>query len=127
MPEKLEALIDQKLIDYVAMDVKAPFEKYSKIAGVPVDIDKIKQSIKIIMLSPIDYEFRTTVGPEFLTKKDILKIAQQIKGAKKYVLQIFKTTKTLNPQFLKQKTYSEEELVPLIPKLKKWVKKVEIR
>ena len=53
-----------------------------------------------------DYEFRTTVLPDLLTKEDILKIAEQIKGAKKYVLQNFRTKVTLNPEFGNKKRYS---------------------
>lgn len=62
-PEKLKNLIDSGLIDYIAMDVKAGLDLYSKVAGVKVNTDKIKQSIKIISESGVDYEFRTTVSP----------------------------------------------------------------
>ena len=62
-PEKLKNLIGSGLIDYIAMDVKAPVDLYSRVAGVQVNIDKIKESIKIIFESGVDYEFRTTVSP----------------------------------------------------------------
>lgn len=62
-PEKLKSLIDSGLIDYISMDVKAPADLYSKVAGVQVNTDKIKKSIKIISASGVDYEFRTTISP----------------------------------------------------------------
>ncbi|HEY8444227.1 MAG TPA: anaerobic ribonucleoside-triphosphate reductase activating protein [Clostridia bacterium] len=88
-PDVLKSLIDQGLIDYVAMDYKAPLEKYALVAGVPVDILAIKKSVEIIMNSGIDYEFRTTFAPT-LTKEDIVKIVQEIKGAKRYSLQQYR-------------------------------------
>jgi pyruvate formate lyase activating enzyme len=88
-PEVLKSLIDRSLIDYVAMDYKAPLEKYAQVAGVPVDILAIKKSVGIIMNSGIDYEFRTTFAPT-LTREDIIQIVQEIKGAKRYSLQQYR-------------------------------------
>ena len=66
-PFLLEKIIDLKLVDYIAMDIKAPLtsrnQAYNKATGVKVDLDKIKKSIQIIKDSGIDYEFRTTVVP----------------------------------------------------------------
>lgn len=88
-PDVLKSLIDQGLIDYVAMDYKAPLEKYAQLAGVPIDIKVIKKSVDIIMNSGIDYEFRTTFAPT-LTKEDIIQIVQELKGAKKFALQQYR-------------------------------------
>ena len=88
-PIILKKLVDDALVDYVAMDIKAPFVKYDEITGVKTEIDKVRQSIDILMNSKIDYEFRTTVTPDF-SKDDILQIAQSIKGAKRYYLQAYK-------------------------------------
>lgn len=90
-PEKLKELIDDNLIDYIAMDVKAPSDKYSILSGVKVDLSKINKSIEIIKNSSLDYEFKTTIIPTFLDKNDIIKIAEWLKGAKKYCIQQFKT------------------------------------
>lgn len=96
-PEMLEFLIKNSLIDYIAMDVKAPLsrEKYNRLAGEKVDLKKIKKSIKIIIDSGIDSEFRTTVVPGLLDKNDILEIVKEIKGAKKYYLQKFQPGTTI--------------------------------
>ena len=100
-PEKLKSLIDSKLIDYVSMDVKSPVELYSKIAGGKVNVEKIKNSIKIISESGVEHEFRTTVSPiingdnirwmKLEEVEEIGKLIMEITGSKKhtYYLQKF--------------------------------------
>jgi len=114
-PDMLEKVINAKLPNYIAMDIKAPLElaPYKKSAGIKNEkiLEAVKRSIKIIMNSKIDYEFRTTVAPTLHTQEDIKKIASYIKGAKKYALQNFSAKgDLLNPEFKKVKPYSEEEL-----------------
>ena len=75
------------LLDYVAMDIKAPLEKYNIISIIDKEkINSIKNSINLLIKSNKDYEFRTTFAPN-LTQQDILEIAELIKGCKKYYLQ----------------------------------------
>ncbi len=89
-PEILKHLIDEKLIHYVAMDIKNSPEKYALTAGCKVvDLGKIKQSIEILKTSGIEYEFRTTLVKEFHDFPDIKGIGELIKGAKKIYLQKF--------------------------------------
>lgn len=88
-PDVLGNLINKDLLDYVAMDIKAPSHKYDIMAGVSVDNYAIHSSIDILLNSHIDYEFRTTVVPQ-LGQEDILDIAQWIRGAKRYVLQQYR-------------------------------------
>jgi len=109
-PKMLKELIDKKLIDYVAMDIKAPLDakKYKKAAGVKVNLDKIRKSIKLIKRSGINYEFRTTLVPKIHTKEDIIEIAKAISPAKKYFLQNFRGERTINPKFKKIKPYSND-------------------
>jgi len=89
-PDRLEQLLDDDLIDYVSMDVKAPAEKYDSLAGVHVDTDAINKSITVIMEKAPDYEFKTTMVPGLLDKHDVKKISSWINGAKRYYLQQFK-------------------------------------
>lgn len=89
-PKMLNKLIEKKLIDYIAMDLKATQGKYASIAGVSVDFEKIKKSVKIIMDCGLPYEFRTTVVPD-LNKKDIEQMAALVKGARVWYLQALKT------------------------------------
>ena len=86
-PEKLKDVIDQGLVDYVAMDVKAPFDKYSALAGVKVDIFQLRRSIDILIGSGLDHEFRTTVVKNMLEHSDLEIIAGMLKGAAHYRLQ----------------------------------------
>lgn len=90
-PEKLKELIDNSLVDYVAMDIKNSREKYALTSGVKnIDTAKIEQSISLLMTGSVDYEFRTTVVKEYHTVSDVEDIAMWINGAKKYFLQCFK-------------------------------------
>ncbi|HOM03432.1 MAG TPA: anaerobic ribonucleoside-triphosphate reductase activating protein [Acetivibrio sp.] len=104
-PQAIENLIRKRLVDYIAMDVKAPFGKYNEVCCAKVDIERIKKSIEIIKSSKIDYEFRTTVAPG-LDMDDILEIANDIAGARLYVLQKYRDISgkgikgSHNPQFL---------------------------
>ena len=112
-PEMLRYLIDKKLIDYVALDIKAPREKYEKVTGGRANVKYIERTVSFLKENKIDYEFRTTVVPAFLKKEDILKIAQWISGAKKYYLQNFRPEKTLDPKFEKIKPYPQEYLLEI--------------
>jgi len=112
-PKMLKKLIDEKLIDYVAMDIKLPREKYQKILGRKIKIEDIEKSVKILKEGKVDYEFRTTVVPTILTKEDILKIAKWISGAKRYYLQNFRPEKTIDPKFEKIKPYPQEYLLEI--------------
>lgn len=87
-PKILEELIDEKLIDFVAMDIKTSLCKYEDIIDVECNVENIKKSINILMQSGIDYEFRTTFAPD-VSLNDIEEIAKTIKGAKSYAIQKF--------------------------------------
>ena len=88
-PAVLEELIKEKLIDFIAMDIKAPLYLYKKVVGINVNeslLKIIKKSINIIINSKIDYEFRTTIVDKMIGKTHILEIAKLLKGVKKYIL-----------------------------------------
>ena len=126
-PQIIKALLDEKLLDFIAMDIKGPLEKYESIVCAAVDGKKIEESIRIILKSKIPHEFRTTIVQSQLTLKDIVKIAQLISGAKRYALQKFITGKTLDKNFGEEKTYSEDELEKIKKRLEKEVSSVVIR
>ncbi len=89
-PKRLKALLDEGLLDYVAMDVKAGPQNYAHTCGLEkIDLGPINESISILMNAGIDYEFRTTVVDELHTIRDFEAIAQWIAGAKAYYLQAF--------------------------------------
>lgn len=125
-PGVLQEILDIGIINYVAMDIKAPLEieAYRKSVGIKSSnlVPKIEESIKIIMESGIDYEFRTTVVPTLHKKEDIETIARRIKGARKYALQNFVPQNTLDPDYMKIKPYRIEELSELAEGARKYVR-----
>lgn len=114
-------------VDYVAMDIKAPLYKYKDVTQVNIDTEKIKESINIIMNSGVDYEFRTTVVKSQLDKKDFIAIGELIKGAKKYYLQKFIPSKTLDKRLMNEKTYSDKEFSDIVDILSLYTKNVSFR
>ncbi|OGP68992.1 MAG: anaerobic ribonucleoside-triphosphate reductase activating protein [Deltaproteobacteria bacterium RBG_16_44_11] len=126
-PDVIKNLLDEKLLDFIAMDIKAPLEKYKSIVRAPVDTQSIKESVKLILKSKIPHEFRTTVVKSQLTAKDILEIAKLISGAKRYALQKFVPTKTLDKKLLKEKTYPDDELEKIKKRLEKEIPSVIVR
>ncbi len=128
-PEVIEKLYNNGLIDYFAMDIKAPLvkEKYDKITGVDCDIEKIKRSVNFIMNCGAEYEFRTTVCPTYLDKDDIEDIARSIKDADKYILQNFRPLICLNNKLLEVTPYSAETLTEFTVIAGNYVKSCWIR
>jgi len=138
-PKMIEKLIKERLIDYVAMDIKAPQNKYGFYSGNKADIKKIKESIDILKQGKIDFEFRTTVAPG-LKEKDIIDLADWIAGDRvhpvkssqnevlakgeqfnrvKYFLQEFNSQKpVLNPEILKLPILGQKEIEKAIEKIK---------
>ena len=88
-PTLLAEIIERGLVDYIAMDIKNSEEKYAATCGIHRFPEGVSESIDLIMSSGVDYEFRTTVVDELHTVEDIAKIAERIRGAKRYFLQGF--------------------------------------
>ena len=111
-PHVIRDLIDYNLVDYIAMDIKAPLnpQDYNKATGGYTDMDSIRESIAILLASSIDYEFRTTVVPTFISREDILSIAHDIGGARLYVLQQFNSKETLDQKLSDVTGYSPDKL-----------------
>lgn len=131
-PEMLEKMIKEGLLDFVRMDIKAPldFESYRKVTQIDDKslVEKVKKSIKILRNSEVDYEFVTTVVPSLHTKEDIFKIAEQIKGAKRYVLnQFIPKFGTLDKKFESIKPYQPEFFEEVKEEIKNNFEEVEVR
>ncbi len=126
-PDMLEELVRKKLVDYIAMDVKAPWEKYERITAVRLAGNPIKRSIDLIIASGIDHEFRTTVPRSLLETDDLLAVGRMVKNARRYTIQKFVSSKTLDPSFLKETTYSDDELSSVKMKLEKAIHRVTVR
>jgi pyruvate formate lyase activating enzyme len=111
-PDALEKLIRGRLVDYLAMDVKGPFRKYERIVGVAVDDAKIKKSIELIAASGVEHEFRTTIVRSQLDREDLAAVAKKVKQGV-YVLQPFIPSKSLNPEFKNELSYSRDEFADI--------------
>ena len=109
-PRRLKKLMEERVVDYVSLGVKAPFKRYNEVAGIKVDVDSVEQSIKLLRKGGVDHEFRTTVVPGLLDGDDLLEIAQVLVGSKRYVIQQFRPGRTLSPEYIDVKPYSGNEL-----------------
>ena len=123
-PKVLQELIDEKLVDYVAMDIKNIFNKYNITAGKKINLDNIKKSIEILKASKIDYEFRTTIIKEMHSLDDIISICKLV-GDAKYYLQNFEDSENVLNHSLHG--FSREELLFIDKYLKDLFPNVEIR
>ena len=110
-PEMLRELIEKKLVDYVAMDIKSSQSKYCLAAGVNVDMEKINESVELLKEGKVDYEFRTTVVPDFFTEEDAKEIAEWLRGAGLYALQQFiPSEECIDSDFSKKRPYPASKL-----------------
>ena len=123
-PKVLQELIDEDLVDYVAMDIKNIFNKYNITAGKKINLDNIKKSIEILKASKIDYEFRTTIIKEMHSLDDIISICKLV-GNAKYYLQNFEDSENVLDHSLHG--FSREELLFIDKYLKDLFPNVEIR
>lgn len=126
----IQTLIDEDLVDYIAMDIKTDPTCYSPLIKKEYNTENIIASIRIIMESKIDYEFRTTCIKPFIDADVIESISRLISGAKLYVLQKFRNnTEVLRPEFFNGNECgcSDEELMHLKSIAKPWVKRCIVR
>jgi len=109
-PTAIKELFANQLLDYVAMDVKAPLKEsdYSTAIGVRADPKRIMESVELIKSSGVDYEFRTTVVPGLHGKEEIKEIAKAISPAKKYFLQAFRSIKNIDASLVGSPTPSDD-------------------
>lgn len=126
-PEVIEQLISMKLLDYIAMDIKSPADKFKNLTKSDISYQKITQTIELIMKSGIPYEFRTTVLKRLLDENDIVNIAHSIRNARLYILQQFIPSKVLDRRLMHYESYSREELESLRKKITKSVSNILIR
>lgn len=133
-PERLKALIEKKYLDYIAMDIKGPVNKYALITGITANhievknlSGKIHNSIELIMGSGIDYEFRTTYVKGLHTTEDFENTGRLIKGADNYYIQNFRQCENVLDKSNTFESFSNEELFTIKSIIEKYVKNVYIR
>ena len=130
----VKALIEKGLVDYIAMDVKAPLTvaKYSRAIGVNAGklLGDVEETVRTLLGSKKDYELRTTVVPTLHEEKDIEEICHSIEGCRKYVLQRFDVRggkETLDSNFSKLKPFTDEEMEMFLAKAQRLLPNVKLR
>lgn len=128
-PQVIQRLLEERLVDYIAMDIKTDPSNYSPIINRSCDPNQILSSIRIIMDSAPAYEFRTTCVKPLVTESVVENIGRLIRGAKRYVLQRFRSANVLHPEFFRNagQAHREEELVRLKSIAQPWVVECIIR
>jgi pyruvate formate lyase activating enzyme len=109
-PNMLSELLEEDLLDYVAMDIKAPLTKYSEITRTSVNHEQIEKSIEILKNSSVEYEFRSTIVDSLFDKNDVSEIKNLINGCDRYFIQNFTPTKTLDIEFLSENPISDDDV-----------------
>ena len=125
-PALVRELVDARLVDYVAMDIKNSPEKYAETAGIRhPDLESITRTVEYLKSGVVDYEFRTTIVKELHKREDIEAIGQWLSGSRRYFLQNYKESEqVIRPVFT---SYSREQLENFQQILQKTIPQVEIR
>jgi len=136
-PQVLKKAIQEKVIDFIAMDVKTAFGEYEKAIGIKFPEEKVKQSIKIILSSGLDYELRTTLVPGIHNQKTIIEMAQQLKRiGKKYgqspkslvwIFQNFRPQGCLDKKMEKVKPFTSRQLAKFLGAAQKILPQTRLR
>lgn len=125
-PEKLQRLVEAKVVDYVAVDIKNSQENYGKTIGIQeYDIGHIHRTVQYLLSGVVPYEFRTTVVQEFHQKSDFESIGRWIQGAEKYYLQKFEDSGNIIQSGLH--AYNKDIMNQAIEIVRKYVKIGELR
>ncbi|MCR4884754.1 MAG: anaerobic ribonucleoside-triphosphate reductase activating protein [Clostridiales bacterium] len=125
-PNELRNVLERGLVDYVAMDIKNSPERYAETSGVPlIRLDRINESISLLMTKAPDYEFRTTVVGQLHDLDSFRSIGPWLQGAKRYFLQAFTDRDTV--PFAGFSAPSKEEMEAYAEAVKPWIPCVALR
>jgi pyruvate formate lyase activating enzyme len=127
-PYALKVLLELKLVDAVAMDVKAPLDsRYAKAAGRHMDVAPLRRTIRLLLESGIEHEFRCTLVPGLINPEDIAAIGEAIKGAQAVALQEYHHARARVKGFGGAKSYTRSEVEAMAEVLRPLVREVRIR
>lgn len=129
-PNIIKKLIKDGLVDFISMDVKSDFENYQIASGTKYNIEKIKQSIKIIVRSKIDHEFRITIVPGIHNKENLLSLSSQLEDVDRnifLVLQNFQPQNCLDAKFNKKKSFSSKKMSLMLKTVQRFLPKSKVR
>ncbi len=119
-PDVLRALLAEGLLDYLALDLKAPVGRYERAVGVAAGA-AVGESIRLILAAGVPHEFRTTVVPGIVTPADVPEMARTIAGAQRYYLQQFRPAGTLDPAYERVTPYPPAVLHQMAQVARAWV------
>jgi pyruvate formate lyase activating enzyme len=125
-PARLEGFLRDGLVDYIAMDVKAPLEKYREVTRSEVKSEDISRSIDLIRSSGIKHLFRTTVVPGLVGRAEIQRIGQMLEGADFFQIQQFSPTNTIDKRFLELAPYGREEIQEMAGLVRRYFAEVRL-
>lgn len=126
-PEVLRELIIDNLVDYIAMDVKAPLPNYPSLVGRQIDVELIRTSVWVVKQSGLAHEFKTTVVPGLHTTRELKAISELIHGAERYVVQDFISSNPLRSELQGRPAFPHKPLEDIRPYVERRVKNYEIR
>lgn len=125
-PDRLEALLALGLVDWVAMDIKAPLERYRDVTRSTIDVEKIVRSVDLLRSSGIRHHFRTTVVPGLVGRDDVVKIGEWLRGEDRYLIQQFVPQTTIDPAYLGVKPFRRTELEEIVAAVRPYFGEVGI-
>lgn len=126
-PQMLQKLVNEKRLDYIAMDLKDSLPYRKQLIGTDIARETIEKSIEIVMNSGIDYEFRSTILPAFHNLETMKKMGNNIRGAKKWALQKFRSNKTLTEMFGGLEEFEGDEMDFIKNQLAEYAEMIEVR
>ena len=124
-PVMLQKLMEDRAIDYVAMDIKNSPQMYAATCGNPFLLEKVEQSVQLLMEGSVGFEFRTTVCKPLHTQQSMTRLGRWIQGTEKYYIQNFQDSGSLVGSGMKG--FSQQELDQLLQAVKPWVPAAQLR
>ena len=125
-PASLGKLLAEGLLDWVAMDIKAPLERYREVTRSNVGLEDIVASVDLLNRSGVRTTFRTTVVPGFVGRRDIVKIGEWLDGAESFLIQSFVPHDTIDPAFMERRVYGRAELEEILEAAKPFFREARI-
>ncbi len=112
-PKRIKKMMEEKVIDYIALNVKAPIDKYFDVVQNKVDTTAIEESIRLLRRGNVDYEFGTTVVPGLIGSNELEEIALYLVGSKRFVIRQFKSRNCLDPKFDSIQPFTHRDLIKM--------------
>lgn len=117
MPAVIKSLLDNHLVDYIAMDIKGPIQQYKRFCKVNIRENTIKESVLLLTQSNVNFEFRMTVVPFLHKEEEVSEVAKFLKNKGPFFLQNFRPVNTLDPSFSSIRPFSEEQFEKIVRKV----------